>query len=101
MFISADPIFFEMLDLHFQAKKQWEISIEDLEKPTKFQPLYPPNPNFICFWFFFWGGGCFPVWLTNDIQFLYQDVSIFDFSFLFTSFLSNGKQTFKLKWKNK
>ena len=39
----------------------------------------------------------FPVWLTNDIQFLYQDVSIFDFSFLSTSFLYNGKQTFKPK----
>ena len=28
----------------------------------------------------------FPVWLTKDIQFLYQKVSIFDFSFLFTPF---------------
>ena len=29
---------------------------------------------------------CFSFWLTNDIQFLYQDVSIFDFSFLSTYF---------------
>ena len=29
---------------------------------------------------------CFPVWLTNDTQFLYQDVSIFDFFFLSTYF---------------
>ena len=43
----------------------------------------------------------FPVWLTNDIQFLYREVSIVDASFLFTSFLYDDKQTFKPKWKKK
>ena len=73
------------------------MSNEDLEKKTtKFRSPYLPNPNFICIFFVF----CcffysfifnfssskeqticfFPVWLTNDIIFLYQDVSIFELS---------------------
>ena len=43
---------FNMLDLHLHTKKYWEISNDDLEKPTKFRPHYIPNPSFIYFLFF-------------------------------------------------
>ena len=40
-----------MLDLYLQTKKQWEISNEDLEKPTKNRSPFLSNPNFIGLFF--------------------------------------------------
>ena len=73
------------------------MSNENFEKPTKCRLPFVPNLNFIIFFYVKTRPFVFPVWLKNGIQFLYQDVSIFDSSFLFTSFLSKGKQTFKPK----
>ena len=61
-----------MLNLHLQTKKSWEITNEDIEKPTKFCSLYLQNTNFISFFNVKPRHFVFPIWLTNDIHFLYS-----------------------------
>ena len=98
IFVSADPVFFKILDLHVQTKILWEISDEGLEKKTHkipaTQSLKPQISFFLCKEQTICFSNLFDKCRTIPVS------RCINFWLLcpFLIFLSDRKQTFKPKW---